>query len=104
MSEVCHTCGLPKELCMCETIAKGEQKIKVLEEKRKYGKIITVVEGIDKKQINLKDVTKKLKSKLACGGTFKDGKIELQGKHSEQVKKELIKLGFAGNTIVLVKR
>lgn len=99
MSEICSKCGLPKDLCACETIAKGEQEIKVSLVKRKFGKLTTVVEGIDEKQVNIKEVAKKLKSKFACGGTAKNHVIELQGNHKSRVKEELIKLGFAPETI-----
>jgi len=63
--------GLPKELDVWENIAKSEQRIKVVLEKRKFGKMITVISGFDIKSIDIKDVTKQLKSKLACGGTVK---------------------------------
>ncbi|HLD15659.1 MAG TPA: translation initiation factor [Candidatus Nanoarchaeia archaeon] len=99
MNEVCTKCGLPKDLCVCETIAREEQRIKVTLIKRKFGKLITLVEGIDPKQIDLKDVAKKLKSKFACGGTVKGSVIELQGDHKYKVKDELTKLGFAKETI-----
>lgn len=99
MNTICSKCGLPKELCVCETIAKEEQRIKITTTKRKFGKITTLIQGIDEKQIDLKEVAKKLKSKFACGGTVKDGVIELQGYHKNTVKKELTKLGFAENTI-----
>lgn len=99
MSNICPKCGLPKELCVCETIAKEEQRIKVKLIKRKFGKQITLVEGINEKEINLSDLAKKLKSKFACGGTVKSGTIELQGDHKDKVKQELIKLGFAESSI-----
>ncbi|MBN2368548.1 translation initiation factor [Candidatus Woesearchaeota archaeon] len=99
MSEICITCGLPKELCVCESIAKESQEIKVYTVKKKFGKKNTVVEGIDTKQIDLKELGKKLKNTLACGGTTKDGKIELQGDHKQKVKEELMKLGFPSETI-----
>ena len=99
MSEVCTQCGLPKELCVCETIAKESQSIKVFTIKKKFGKLYTVIQGIDDKDIDLKDMAKKLKGKLACGGTAKDGKIELQGKHLVRVKKILVDLGFAKEMI-----
>lgn len=99
MSEICPKCGLNKEICVCETIAKEEQRIKITTTKRRFGKVTTLVNGIDQKEINLKDLTKKLKSKLACGGTVKGGTIELQGNHVNNVKQELIKLGFAEETI-----
>lgn len=99
MNEVCPKCGLPKDLCVCEIIAKEEQQIEIKIVKRKFGKIITTVEGIADKSIDLKEVTKALKSKLACGGTFKEGVIELQGNHAGKVKQYLIELGFPENTI-----
>ena len=99
MSDICPHCGLAKELCVCETIAKEEQRIKVSTVKRRFGKITTIIEGIDPKEINIKDIAKKLKSILACGGTTKNNTIELQGNHKYKIKNELIKLGFAEDTI-----
>ena len=99
MSEICSKCGLPKELCVCETIAKESQKIKVYAEKRKFRKVYTIIEGIDEKQIDIKDLLKKLKNKFACGGTAKDGMVELQGDHTRQVKQTLIGMGYAPESI-----
>ena len=96
---VCNTCGLPKELCVCETIAKEDQRITVKTAKRRFGKLTTIIEGINSKEINLKDLAKKLKSSLACGGTVKNNTIELQGNHINKVKQELVKLGFNKETI-----
>jgi len=101
MSEICSTCGLPKELCVCETIAKESQEINLSLEKKKFGKNYTVVKGIDEKEIDLSDLTKKLKNKLACGGTAKDGKIELQGNHMNRVREILLDMGFSPDTIVM---
>lgn len=99
MVDVCQKCGLPKELCVCETIAKEAQRIRIKKDKRKFGKIITVISGIDPKQINIKEIAKKLKSKFACGGTVKNNTIELQGDHVSKTKQELINLGFSPDTI-----
>ncbi|MEK6827760.1 MAG: translation initiation factor, partial [Nanoarchaeota archaeon] len=96
---VCPMCGLVKELCVCETIAKESQKILVYVERKKFNKNYTIVEGIDEKEIDLKDLAKKLKSELACGGTMKDGKIELQGEHKQKTKKILIEHGFAPSSV-----
>lgn len=96
---VCQKCGLPPELCVCETIAKESQKIRVRTEKKRYGKLITIVEGIDAKDIDIKELAKKLKSELACGGTVKDSIIELQGDHKKKTKELLIKRGFQENQI-----
>ncbi len=99
MSEICTTCGLPKELCVCETIAKESQQITVSVQKKKFGKKYTIIEGIDEKAIDTRELVKELKSELACGGTAKEGYIELQGAHTNKVRSKLIDLGFPPETI-----
>lgn len=96
---VCDVCGLPEELCVCEDIAREAQIINVTTTKRKFGKLMTVVEGIDDKDIDLKDLVKRLKTECACGGTYKDRRIELQGDHKAKVKATLEKIGFPSNLI-----
>jgi translation initiation factor 1 len=96
---ICPKCGLPQELCVCETIAKETQRIKVYLENKKFGKNYTVISGIDDKEIDLKKLMKMLKSELACGGTAKGGKVELQGDHRHKVKDVLIRFGFPINMI-----
>lgn len=99
--EVCSVCSLPKDLCVCQTLARENQQITVSVVKRRFGKLATTVEGLDGKTIDIKDLTKKLKTKLACGGTSKNGMVELQGGHIEKVKNELIKLGFNEHSIII---
>ena len=98
---VCATCGLPEELCVCESIAKESQKIVIRPERKKYRRIYTIIEGIDEKEIDLDQLAKTLKEKLACGGTVKDNRIELQGDHRLRVKKILIDAGFAPETVIV---
>ena len=86
---------------MCEAIAREEQKITISVVKRRFGKLATTIGGLDAKTINLKDLAKQLKTKLACGGTMKDGVIELQGNHADKVKEELSKLGFNLNAVIV---
>ncbi|MBW6451820.1 MAG: translation initiation factor [DPANN group archaeon] len=100
MQDICNKCGLPSDLCVCEVITKESQKIKIYLEKKRFRKHMTIIQGIDEKDINLKELTKKLKSKLACGGTSKKGIIGLQGEHIEEVKKVLIELGFREESII----
>jgi translation initiation factor 1 len=96
---VCQTCGLPSDLCVCESIAKETQKITVRIIRKKYGKKYTLIEGFDPKEIDLDGLSKKLKAKFACGGTAKKDSIELQGDHKVHVKDFLIGEGFAPETI-----
>ncbi len=99
--EVCNKCGLPKDLCICEDLAKETQKIRVYTNTRRFKKITTIIEGIDTKNVNIKELSQKLKTKFACGGTIKDGRIELQGDHREEVKKLLVSYGFSPELIEL---
>ncbi len=94
MPEICNTCGLPKELCVCEEIAREQQDIKIYIEKRRYGKMVTIVEGINANDIDINDLARQLKTKCASGGTVKDGNIELQGDHKKKVQEALIEQGF----------
>lgn len=96
---ICPKCGLPKELCVCESIAKEHAMIRVYREAKKFNKVYTIVEGLDSKMMDINDIAKALKEKFACGGTVKDGKIELQGDHTAKIKEALSKIGFAPETI-----
>jgi len=92
------TFGLPTQADAFEEIAKSDQHISVATETRRYGKVITLVSGLDK-TVDLKDVARSLKEGLACGGTVKNGVIELQGNHLKRVKPILARLGFSEESI-----
>ncbi|KAF5417632.1 MAG: stress response translation initiation inhibitor YciH [Methanophagales archaeon] len=92
--QICDKCGLPSDLCICKEIAKEQQVVRVTTARRRFGKIATVIKGIDKKEVDLKELSKELKSKCACGGTVKDGCVELQGNHKDEVKKALSDMGY----------
>jgi translation initiation factor 1 len=96
--EICPKCGLPKQACVCEQIVKSSQRISVTTDKKRYGKIVTIIQGFDA-GIDVKKIAKALKNELACGGTYKENTIELQGDHREKIKKALVKLGFEEESI-----
>jgi len=83
---------------VCEQIVKSSQKIKVTTDKKRYGKIVTVVTGFES-GIDVKKIAKSLKNELACGGTYKDNAIELQGDHRKKIKEILVTLGFERESI-----
>ncbi|MCX8194190.1 MAG: stress response translation initiation inhibitor YciH [Candidatus Pacearchaeota archaeon] len=93
---ICPRCGLPFEACICKELEKTKQKIKIEKVKRRFGKMVTTVSGIEN---DVKAIAKKLKEELACGGTIKNNVIELQGDHGKKVKEKLIELGFEEGNI-----
>jgi translation initiation factor 1 len=98
VTEIDPLTGLPKELGIGESITKESQSITVRTVKRRFGKLMTLIEGFER-EVNIKEISKKLKSALACGGTIKNNVIELQGNHLDKVKEELIKYGFPKDSI-----
>jgi len=101
MAEVCPTCGLPKDLCVCGEIEKEQQRIRIRLETRKFGRPSTIVDGMDDKNSNLANIAQKLKTFCACGGTSKNGQIMLQGDHRERVRRFLINIGYPEENIEL---
>jgi translation initiation factor 1 len=99
MAEVCTTCGLPKDLCVCGEIEKEQQRIRVRLETRKFGRPTTVIDGMEDKNINLASIAQKLKTYCACGGTSKNGQIMLQGDHRDRIREFLLKLGYPQENI-----
>ncbi len=99
MAEICPTCGLPKDLCVCSEIEKEQQRIRIRLETRKFGRPTTIVDGINDKNANLASLAQKLKGYCACGGTAKNGQILLQGDHREKVRQYLITLGYPEENI-----
>ena len=95
--EICPKCGLPKQACVCENIAKGSQNIKVTAEKKRYGKYVTIVSGLS--GVDVREIAKSLKNELACGGTYRENEVELQGDHRKKIKEVLVKLGFNPESI-----
>lgn len=99
MVEICKVCGLPKDLCACDTIAREKEQIVIKIEKKRYGKQVTVIHGIKSKKEEMERVSRELKKKLACGGTIKENEIELQGNHKFKIKDLLIELGYEEDQI-----
>ena len=101
MAEICTTCGLPEDLCVCSEIEKEQQRIRIRLETRKFGRPSTILEGIEDKNRELANLTKRLKNFCACGGSSKANQIMLQGDQRERIKKFLIKEGYPEENIEL---
>ena len=69
-------------------IAAEEEPIIIQTRVVKRNKIVTEIIGLEGK-VDLKQLVRQLKKRLACGGTAKEGKVILQGDHKHKVAKIL---------------
>ncbi len=62
------------------------------------GKTVTVIDGLPKQELFLKDLCKELKAKCGTGGTYslegKEGLIEIQGDKRDPIKAIFTKKGY----------
>ncbi len=86
--------------CACPRDASGQirrpkdQLALVGCEKRRKGKTVTVITGLDPVASGLGAILSKLKSACAAGGTISEGRIEIQGEHRQRVVAILLDLGY----------
>lgn len=71
-----------------------DQPLRIRREKRRKGKIVTVVEGLDPAASDLGAILRQLKSACAAGGTATGGVLEIQGDHLKRVVAILEGLGY----------
>jgi translation initiation factor 1 len=91
--EVCDTCGLPKEVCVCQDLETEQTVLRISLDTRRYGKAVTRIEGFEESS-TLREMASDLKRAMATGGTAKKGWIELQGDHRDAVKSWLAQRGY----------
>ena len=98
----CPKCKELKSACRCpkEPILGSRNFVANLriEKKGRGGKTVTIVDGLPKINIFLKDLTKQLKNACGSGGTFslegKEGLIEIQGDKRDMIREFLTKKGI----------
>ena len=64
------------------------------EKKGRGGKTVTVIDGLRLAPAELKALGRHLRQACGTGGTVKDGAIEIQGDHREQVAAALQQAGY----------
>lgn len=97
MSDIFTAAGLPPELAEydeLDSIAREQMELRITRDTRRYGKVMTIITGIEDPSIDAKRLLTRLKSKCACGGALKEGHIELQGDHVRKVVGVLAEMGF----------
>ncbi|MUJ21621.1 stress response translation initiation inhibitor YciH [Aliivibrio fischeri] len=74
---------------------KGDGIVRIQREtKGRKGKGVCVVTGLDMEDTQLKLLAAQLKKVCGCGGSVKDGDIEIQGDNREKIKDFLTKQGY----------
>jgi translation initiation factor 1 len=95
---MCPDCGRPVAQCNCHTskqAVKGHGMVRVgRETKGRKGKGVTVVTGLPLNGEDLEKLARRLKQLCGAGGTVRDGTIEIQGDHRDQLTAELTKMGY----------
>jgi translation initiation factor 1 len=93
MENICPVCHLPEDICTCKLRSNESKQLKINIVRKKFKKYATTVVGFGS-EAEGKEIAKYLKKKLACGGTYKDNMVEIQGSQKEKVKELLIKKGY----------
>lgn len=65
-----------------------------IERKGRGGKTVSVITGVMSHEAGQQALLKLLKNKLGTGGTLKDGVLEIQGDHRDQIVELLNGLGY----------
>ena len=104
---LCDRCGQYVRSCNCPRLGEGQdpqasaaelapakQRLRIRLEKRKRGKLVTVVDGFRGSPSQLRRVLRELKNGCGAGGTLADTQLELQGDHCQRARQLLEAQGF----------
>jgi len=95
---LCPSCGKAKAACICKQSTApppGDGRVRVCRERKGHGgKTVSVVTGLPLDAAALAALAGELKRRCGCGGTVREGRIEIQGDHADQLVTELVKRGF----------
>lgn len=98
----CEICDRLEDECQCpppappepKRISPEKQTARLSVEKRKKGKMVTVIRNLDADGNDLPALLTQLKTACGAGGTIHDGEIEIQGKHLDRIRTTLQNIGY----------
>lgn len=95
----CETCGELEEECTCPPPEEPrtppeKQTARLAIEKRRAGKVVTVIRGLLPEGDHLPELLRQLKADCGTGGTVKDDVIEIQGRQLDRIRDALQRLGY----------
>ena len=98
LGRTCPECRQAVALCVCgkkSNLPASDGIVRVSREtKGRKGKGVTLVKGVPLDEVALNQLGKQLKAACVCGGTVKEGVVEVQGDHVETVMAFLQKQGW----------
>lgn len=77
-----------------EAFVQKEPLVCKFEKKGRHGKPVTLIEGFEGSDAELKNISKKIKTTLGIGGSEKDGIIVIQGDNRDKIMRILQDLGY----------
>jgi translation initiation factor 1 len=95
----CERCGELETDCKCVPlpaahIVPAKQTARLTVEKRRKGKVVTVVRGLSAVGNDLPSLLSRLKARCGAGGTIEDDTLEIQGAQVERISVLLNELGY----------
>ena len=94
---LCRTCGENRSECICkkgvETLPPSRHRLVVKTQMRR-GKPVTLAGEFFIGDGEAKELLGRIKKRLGCGGTFKAGWLQVQGKRVEELQTLLKEEGF----------
>jgi translation initiation factor 1 len=91
----CDRCGALEADCKCPALGKVTR---LSLEKRKKGKVVTVIRGLSDASRDLPGLLGRLKSQCGAGGAIQEDRLEIQGDHVERIRAVLSELGYVVNS------
>lgn len=77
-----------------EKFVQKEPLVCKYEKKGRNGKPVTLIEGFEGSDDELKKISKKIKTQLGIGGSEKDGVIIIQGENRDKIMQILKDMGY----------
>ena len=95
----CDRCGELESACQCPPpppplLAPGKQTARLSVEKRKKGKLVTVIRGLPAAGNDLPALLTRLKDTCGAGGSIQGDELEIQGNQLDRVRTTLTQIGY----------